>query len=99
MTKFTLQLKKIFNITNFLVITLILILSAFLNHGSLGGDEGKIVQISSKLVNSNLSVLNFLLTTKTDAVLQNHLAWVSITSLNIYILNSFLHFFLLIFHP
>lgn len=93
MTEFTLQLKKNFNITNFLVVALILMLSAFLNHGSLGGDEGKIVQISNKLVNSNLSGFNFLLTTKTDAVLQNHLAWVSITSLNIYILSSFLHFF------
>ncbi len=93
MKEFAVQLIKFFNIRNFLIIASILMLSAFLNHGSLGGDEGKIVQISSKLVDSSLSVLNFLLTTKTDAVLQNHLAWVSVTSLIIYILNCFLHFF------
>lgn len=93
-------MKKFFTNSNFsfyveyYFITLsILALSAFLNHGSLGGDEGKIVEISNKLVNSSLSALDFLLSTKSDALLQNHLAWISVTSLNIFILNNLLHFF------
>jgi hypothetical protein len=75
----------------FLITLSILALSAFLNHGSLGGDEGKIVEMSNKLVNSSLSALNFLLFTKSDALLQNHLAWISITSLNIFILSNLLN--------
>jgi hypothetical protein len=93
-------MKKFFTNSNFsfyaeyFLITLsILALSAFLNHGSLGGDEGKIVETSIKLVNSSLSALDFLLSTKSDALLQNHLAWISVTSLNIFILNNLLHFF------
>ena len=93
MKKFFTNSNFSFYVEYFLITLSILALSAFLNHGSLGGDEGKIVETSNKLVNSSLSALDFLLSTKSDALLQNHLAWISVTSLNIFILNNLLHFF------
>ena len=93
MKKFLTNNNFSFHVEYFLITVSVLALSAFLNHGSLGGDEGKIVETSNQLVNSSLSALDFLLSTKSDALLQNHLAWISVTSLNIFMLNNLLNLF------
>jgi hypothetical protein len=76
---------------NSILFLIIFISSIFLNHGSLGGDEGKIVAVSTQLAHSHLPFFSFLKSSNFEGVLLYHLPWVIITSLNIALIDLVFH--------
>jgi hypothetical protein len=78
------MLKKLFNsayLRNFCIVLGLILVAASLNHGSTGGDEGRMIQYGSIIAHSNSYISSYIDLSNTEEAVNNHIAWITISSI------------------